>query len=42
VVNVNGRLEQIINVQGTPQVFALPPVPSSGGGKRIFWRELFN
>jgi type IV pilus assembly protein PilY1 len=42
VVNVNGTLEQIINVQGTPQVFKLPPVPSSGGGKRIFWRELFN
>ncbi|MGH8744085.1 MAG: pilus assembly protein, partial [Burkholderiales bacterium] len=41
VVNVNGVLEQIINVQGTPQVFKLPPVPSSGGGKRIFWRELF-
>ena len=42
VVNVNGKLEQIINVQGTPQVFSLPPVPSPAGGKRIFWRELFN
>jgi len=42
VVNVNGKLYQIINVQGTPQVFGLPSVPSSGGGKRIFWRELFN
>ena len=41
VVEVNGKLEQIINSQGVPNIYLLPPVPSQGGGKRIFWRELY-
>ena len=40
VVEVGGKLEQIINTQGVVKIFPLPPLSPPAGGKRIFWREI--
>jgi len=40
IIQVAGKLEQIINTQGVVQIFPLPPLSPPVGGKRIFWREI--
>jgi len=40
IIEVGGKLEQIINTQGVVKIFPLPPLQPAAGGKRIFWREI--